>query len=1532
MPSARALRKEAPFKQFEQKYSFYIPETHKNFLSDDDMEGFLSARYAFFRERTDDLKVNVSDPNSEFPWLINSCVVEILMSDSPFIVDTVVDTCKEEGYKIRVIIHPILSVQRDPRGRLQQVEFPGTLDNHESYVYLEINRLSQQELQRLQRNITNNLRELRRVVTDYPKMIAKANRLEIQDPQVAGEFKWLRENFVLLGMSHIKSRQPGAPYFGILRKAAMRKNIHQLMDGLSKLKSNDAIDYQETELHSSVNKNRRLYLVRLQDQKMTLLLAGHFRHRADIALRYNIPAVRRMVDSMAEELRVTETSYLRKELYKTAQGLPVGLLLTRSKAFLMQWFLKIISSMYTTEVSHDLSIDQEHNILWAQVILPDTDKGKIPGRSLRAFIEEHDIELVDIFRHHLNQVEVVFMGFRSPNYTPHALKKMLKTRTHELFSTWSSRFRELVFLRHSGKENINRLLNRYLSGMSPDYEVHQEPDEVLRDLITLDDMQDSDGYLVRYYHREISGEDLIKIYATHAAQLSELVPILSNFGFDINRNFTFPYSPNRERKFTYVFSVPENPTLSKEDRKRISTSVADVLNKRLTSRPINALVLAAGLTARELNLAKAFCAYFYKIDNSFAFSSIQRVMVAYPEFTKSLITFFKARFDPKAKSAQVTRTLQAVENAFGQLRSVEDEKICRSLLNIVNAMVRTNYFLERPEISFKISSEKIDIMPQPVPHFEIYIYSHEMEGIHLRGGAVARGGIRWSDRQDDLRTEILGLMKAQMVKNTVIVPVGSKGGFVVKNRQISDRQEWFRVGKDVYKRFIHNLLELTDNLSPDGKVIPAPEIKRLDDDDPYFVVAADKGTATFSDLANEISVARKFWLTDAFASGGSNGYDHKRQGITAKGAWESVKRHFHEIGIDPERHPVRVVGIGDMGGDVFGNGMLLSHTLKLIAAFNHLYIFLDPDPDPEQSYHERARLFKKGGNWNDYDETVISKGGGVFDRSSRRIALSPEVRQALGIRAKALSGEELIKAILRAPVDLLWNGGIGTYVKANSESHFQAGDPANDRVRIDASELGVAVIAEGGNLGLTQAARVQAAHQGVRLNSDAIDNSAGVNMSDHEVNLKILLDSLVRQKSLKGVEERNRIIRACEPDEIELVLARNYDINLGLSVDYRRAPTQFLYLRALIKFLNRMRLFDRGKDCIPYEADLDRLEQGSKTLSRPVLCSLLGFAKLYGARVFLESDKFNDPWYDRFILRYFPDDITQRFESQIKSHPLKREIIVTEILNDIVSHAGLAFFQRMHMETGKPLVDIAEAYLRLSEFLNAGELRKHVEKQDEWLNATIHYDYLIFLEEKLYQLSKRLLRDQELLGLLDEEDTAEFNRMLREAARHSRYRIPRKLHITMRMLTSDHAIAVKDAFKQIDVLEDTFNIFINNKSGEKPWNVVEYFTILQQYHINELRKIAENLSPASGWEMRFISKIETAIESLISGIVQLRHAEKPQTFNAIKDKVKAIVNEIIAQDNEGKLSTAGFFEMLEYINEELLGEEVLTDKTNKLVA
>ena len=705
---------------------------------------------------------------------------------------------------------------------------------------------------------------------------------------------------------------------------------------------------------------------------------------------------------------------------------------------------------------------------------------------------------------------------------------------------------------------------------------------------------------------------------------------------------------------------------------------------------------------------------------------MEDVLVAHAGLVGQLVQLFETQFDPGLKKASRERRRDelatAVRRGIARAGSVDEDRILSAFSDAITASLRSNYYLRdesgepKPCISVKFDPTPMAEVPLPKPCYEIFVYSPDVEGVHLRGGDVARGGLRWSDRREDFRTEVLGLMKAQVVKNTVIVPTGAKGGFYCKHLPTDDRDAMLATGIECYRTFISGMLDITDNVV-DGKVVTPTGIVRRDGDDPYLVVAADKGTATFSDIANSISADYGFWLDDAFASGGSAGYDHKKMGITARGAWEAVKRHFREQGLDTQKDPFTVAAVGDMGGDVFGNGMLLSRKIRLVAAFNHLHIFLDPDPDMAASFRERKRLFKKLAGWGDYDESLLSKGGGVFSRQSKSIRLSAEVRRLLDVDEKSMQPDALISAILRMPVDLFWNGGIGTYVKAAGESHGDVGDRANDRVRVDAGELRCKVVGEGGNLGLTQKARIEYSLNGGRINTDFIDNSAGVDSSDREVNIKILLSDVADKKGMTR-DKRNELLASMTDDVADAVLRNNYLQTQSISMSEIRSLERIDETARLITNLERTGLLDRNLEYLPDDTEIEERRARKQGFTRPELAVVLSYAKIDLYDGLIASDDTLEDFLKVDPLRYFPQVLRRRYSDLLAGHRLSRQILATLIANDIVNRMGPAFVKRIEVDTGADIVTIARAYAIAQQVIRGGNLLQTIESLDNEIPAT----------------------------------------------------------------------------------------------------------------------------------------------------------------------------------------------------------------------
>jgi glutamate dehydrogenase len=783
--------------------------------------------------------------------------------------------------------------------------------------------------------------------------------------------------------------------------------------------------------------------------------------------------------------------------------------------------------------------------------------------------------------------------------------------------------------------------------------------------------------------------------------LSAVMPVLQDMGVEVADERPYGIEPGRgEQAWVYDFGLrcPADTVLEERQRVAFEAAFAAVWRGQAESDALNALVLVEGLDWHEVVVLRTYAKYLRQVGTTFSEAYIAQTLVRNAHVARQLVELFRTRFDPQRQGDDEGSVLAGLRTSLDAVASLDEDRILRSYIALVRATLRTTWFQRdeegRPKehLAVKLDPAKVPDMPLPRPAYEIFVYSPRVEGVHLRFGPVARGGLRWSDRREDFRTEVLGLVKAQMVKNAVIVPVGSKGGFVVKRpADPANREAWLAEGVACYTTFIHGMLDLTDNIV-DGAVVPPADVVRHDGDDPYLVVAADKGTATFSDIANGVAIEHGFWLGDAFASGGSAGYDHKAMGITARGAWESVKRHFRELGVDTQTQPFTVVGIGDMSGDVFGNGMLLSEQIRLVAAFDHRHVFLDPDPDPAASYAERQRLFElPRSSWDDYDKSLISEGGGVFARTLKSIPLSPQVQRALGVSDDAMTPAELMRAILLAPVDLLWNGGIGTYVKAASESNGEVGDKANDAIRVNGTGLRCRVVGEGGNLGLTQAGRIEYALQGGRVNTDAIDNSAGVDCSDHEVNIKILLGQVVASGDLT-VPQRDELLHQMTDEVADLVLRDNYEQNVALGNARAQAPEMLPVYRRYLTRLEKSGLVDRALERLPDDKELEARASTGGGLTSPEFAVVLAWTKIGLTQEILDSDVPEDPHLSHELERYFPRPLRERFRDQMEQHRLRREIIATVLVNKMVNRAGITFAHRMAEEVAVPASDIVRAH------------------------------------------------------------------------------------------------------------------------------------------------------------------------------------------------------------------------------------------------
>ncbi|MFD9522557.1 NAD-glutamate dehydrogenase [Streptomyces sp. NPDC059979] len=923
----------------------------------------------------------------------------------------------------------------------------------------------------------------------------------------------------------------------------------------------------------------------------------------------------------------------------------------------------------------------------------------------------------------------------------------LEARLVEAARSWADGFQEAL-IAECGEERAAELLRRYGTSFAEGYKADHSPRAAVADLLHLERLAASDREFALSLYEPVGagpGERRFKIFrAGDQVSLSAVLPVLQRLGVEVTDER--PYELRRSDRvsawiYDFGLRLPVSSGngdvyLGDDARERFQDAFAAVWQGDAENDNFNALVLSAGLTWRQAVVLRAYAKYMRQAGSTFSQDYMEDTLRNNVHTTRLLVSLFEARMAPvrqTAGSELVDAMMEELDGALDQVASLDEDRILRAFLTLIKATLRTNFFQlndkgeQHAYVSMKFDPQAIPDLPAPRPAFEIWVYSPRVEGVHLRFGKVARGGLRWSDRREDFRTEILGLVKAQMVKNTVIVPVGAKGGFVAKNLPDPsvDRDAWLAEGIASYKIFISALLDITDNMVA-GEVLPPKGVVRHDEDDTYLVVAADKGTATFSDIANGVAEAYGFWLGDAFASGGSAGYDHKGMGITARGAWESVKRHFRELGHDTQTQDFTVVGVGDMSGDVFGNGMLLSEHIRLVAAFDHRHIFIDPTPDAATSYAERRRLFElPRSSWADYDTSLLSAGGGIHPRAAKSIPVNAHVREALGIEAGVtkMTPADLMKAILQSPVDLLWNGGIGTYVKATAETHADVGDKANDAIRVNGSDVRAKVIGEGGNLGLTQLGRIEFAHSGAggsggKVNTDAIDNSAGVDTSDHEVNIKILLNAVVTDGDMT-VKQRNKLLAQMTDEVGHLVLRNNYAQNTALANGAAQAPSLLHAQQRYMRRLEGAGLLDRGLEFLPTDRQIRELLGSGRGLTQPELAVLFAYTKITVADELIATGLPDDPYLRRLLFAYFPAALGEKFAEQIDAHALRREIITTILVNDTVNTGGSTFLHRLREESGASTEEIVRAQLAAREIFGLADVWDAVEALDNKVAADV---------------------------------------------------------------------------------------------------------------------------------------------------------------------------------------------------------------------
>ncbi|MDN6299763.1 MAG: NAD-glutamate dehydrogenase [Micrococcaceae bacterium] len=1291
----------------------------------------------------------------DMPFLVDSVTAEIVQQEQGITLvvhPTFLVHRDEEG--IAATIEPVNTAEATSSGDTAALpDLSAFMDQTgkstvESWIAIEIAGTPEPErVTALVEGLEQVLSDVRDAVEDWAPMRAKAHEIadsladvndEIPDLDSAAELlRWLDEgNFTFLGyreydlavedgkdVLHVRSESG----LGLMRRSGTTM-LRQELTKLGRDKAREKRPLVITKANSRSTVHRAVYLdyigVKSFDAQGNVTgerrFIGLFATSAYTRPVRTVPVARDNVERVLKASGFAPDSHSGKDLLTILESYPRDELFQIQTEDLLRIVTGILRLQERRRTSLFLRPDIYGRFMSALVFLP-RDRYTT---AVRLRIEE---ELKKAYASDSTEYEVqmnesalvrLFYRVRLPlgEQTPEVSREELEQRLVRAVRSWGEGVDEEVrsrFERGEAAEMSRLWADAFPQAYRVDFEVEDALDDIER-FSTYDEPGHEGPVLHVYVPSNVAdqhGVDArLNLYLTEPLSLSRILPVLSHQGLEVVDEKPFAIERRDGKKF-YLYDLglkyPEGiDPLETSDL--LTEAYGAVFVGRAESDAFDRLILAQGLSWRETAVLRAYAKYLGQLGASNSYGFIADTMLANPEVTEALVDLFEGTFDPDLDDAERTRRTAAaraaLETGLEHVATLDADRLLRRFVNVIDATTRTNYYQDTIHLSFKLEPGRIDGAPFPRPQYEIWVYSPRVEGVHLRYGKVSRGGLRWSDRREDFRTEVLGLVKAQMVKNAVIVPTGAKGGFFAKNLPDPsvDRNAWIEEGKAAYRIFISALLDITDNLVRDGdteRVVVPDRVVRLDDDDTYLVVAADKGTASFSDTANEISLARGHWLGDAFASGGSVGYDHKAMGITARGAWESVKRHFFELGIDTQTEEFTVAGIGDMSGDVFGNGLQRSEHAKLVAAFDHRHIFLDPNPDPKPSFAERQRLYElPRSSWGDYDTSLISEGGGVYPRQSKSIPISDQVRDVLGLPegTTSMSPPDLLRAILSAPVDLVYNGGIGTYVKASTESHTDVGDRANDAIRVDGKDLRARVVGEGGNLGMTQRGRIEAALKGVILNTDAIDNSAGVDCSDHEVNIKILIDRMVTAGKLPE-DERADFLHSMTDEVARLVLRTNVDQNILLVNDKQHLSEWSPSFERLMDWLEEHADLDRELEFLPSTEELEERLAGGKSLTAPELAVLVAYSKIQLATALAQTTLADDPYFDRTMREYFPVQLSEKFPEDVLAHPLRREIVSTVVANDMVNMGGITYAFRVLEETSASEEAVARSFVALRE-------------------------------------------------------------------------------------------------------------------------------------------------------------------------------------------------------------------------------------------
>ncbi len=1370
-----------------------------------DICGCLYGWWSMIADRPDDgkAKVRVFNPNlDEDDWLCPHTVVAVLQKDMPFLVDSLRMELNRRGITVHGVYSSIHLIGRDKK--MQRVatlpraaKAPNTkgVEYHkEALVYFEVNlHTDPKEMAEIAGSLSDVLEDVSVVVADYKPMLAAVANVvaelekvpdseHVVDLEESREFvRWLGEgHFTFMAYSEYEFfdqdgnralREVTDKRLGLFRHHAKDTgpvSIDDFNPGMARFHlTPKVLAFSKSSVRSRVHRHAYSdYVVVKRYQKGKVVgecrFMGLYTSPVYTLSPTRIPLIRKKVEQVVSRANLDPQSHDCKALKQVLETFPRDELFQSSGSELFETAVGVVRINERYRVRLFMRRDPYGKFVNALVYVP----RDIFSTAIRVRIQ-------DLISKAINAKECEFTTYFSesilarahlvfrvdPNKPIEYDVKKLQDKIVDITRTWEDHLHSALVENH-GEEKGASLFKAYQHAFSSAYKEHFDARAAVFDIETMRKI-DSPESLGMSFYQPVGSEKhefRFKVFQRNKTlELSEVIPVLERMGMRVIGEHPYLIDLGEERywmhDFELVYDLPADVDIQSA-RFLFQEAFAAVWSEKTESDSFNQLVLGASLNWREVLVLRIYARYMKQTAFNFSQSYIANTLANHMGITRNLVALFKARFDPsetESLSASKKRCAELQANildALDQVDNLNEDRIIRRYLDMINGSLRTNFFQVSQDggfkdyVSIKFAPRTIAEIPEPRPMYEIFVYSPRIEGVHLRGGAVARGGLRWSDRLQDYRTEVLGLVKAQQVKNAVIVPNGAKGGFVSKQKpKGGDREAIQREGIECYKIFIRGLLDVTDNLI-DGELVPPKAVVRHDGDDPYLVVAADKGTATFSDIANSISAEYGHWLGDAFASGGSQGYDHKGMGITARGAWVGVKRHFMEKGINTQTTDFTVIGIGDMAGDVFGNGMLMSEHICLTAAFNHLHIFIDPTPDSAKSFKERKRLFElPRSSWTDYDRKLISAGGGIFERSAKSISITPEMKKAFSIKEDKLTPTELISALLRAPVDLIWNGGIGTYVKSGTESHAQVGDKANDGLRVNGGELRCKVFGEGGNLGMTQLGRIEFCLNGGACNTDFIDNSAGVDCSDHEVNVKILLNEVVSAGNLTE-KQRNALLEQMTDNVADLVLYNNYRQTQAISIAQFQSRQRVGEYRRFINALEANGRLNRALEFLPPDDVLVERQSQGKSLTRPELSVLVSYAKVQLKEELAVPEITEDVFIARLVETAFPLAVRERYSEQMYNHRLRAEIIATQLANDMVNIMGINFCQRQMESTGAKPAEVARAYVAAREVYALDDFWRDIEALDFKVDAQIQLEVMSRMMRRIRRATRWFLRNR----------------------------------------------------------------------------------------------------------------------------------------------------------------------------------------------